>query len=747
LWDRLARGILFGFRTHRMEPTSLAMNLAQLVRDGLWDELETAWTEHLLAGASLAPALDALNAAAARREIQRCLPHVREHAEVLASSERPADAVELIGATMLLGGSPGELTKLLLEHAEKAWGEEPYWELYRELSGLREGAPDMRAAWRKFRKVLALAEGRVVYHAAGWGLGRIESLDLTVRETAVRFLSGKSDRFPLASAVDIFEVLETTDLRCLVVNDPKGLEKLLKEEPLEPLRWVLARNDGRANQAAIKLAMGTLGVDGARFTSWWKRAQKQAEGSEWFEISGPPNKSVVRLLVRAEDPVASLRRQILRARDLGEALTRVRALFTGSTSLEGVRASALDALEELAAAGGPLPQRLAVWLFVREQRGTTPELLRAQMERARAVPEPADRSQPPALWTLFATVPGVREQERCLELLQESYGEAWLEEAERNLQHAPPGMVRGLIEALENAGKLEALAAHYSSLLARPTKNPILFVRLAERVEARSEGLRLAPPSQRAHCLLQLAVHLYEVTSANPTLTRARVKLVSVLTEGKPPLLRQLLAGTDIETLRGFAVLLEKGVDRQVDRLFTQIAVEIWPDIFRHDERDFWESAHTWTTRAGLKKRQEELRVLRDVKIPENAEAIGRAASYGDLSENAEWTAALEEQRNLTNRAMELEAELEHASLIENATLPENRVAPGTHVSYRDLGSGTTAQIDVLGPWDADGEKRISYRSPLAKGMLGLEPGEEVEIDLPNGRIQVRIESVKPIAL
>src|SRR5688572_15531853 len=225
-----------------MEPSSLAMNLAQLVREGLWDELETAWTEHLLAGAALGPALDALQAAAARREIQRCLPHVREHADVLSSAERAAEAVELLGTTMLLGGSPGELTKPLLDHAEKAFGSEPFWELYRELAGLREGAPDMRAAWRKFRKVLSLDQGRVVYHAAGWGLGRIESLDLDGRETSVRFLSGRTDRFPLQSAVDIFEVLEPDDLRVLVVNDPKALEKKLKEEPLEVLRWVLVRN-------------------------------------------------------------------------------------------------------------------------------------------------------------------------------------------------------------------------------------------------------------------------------------------------------------------------------------------------------------------------------------------------------------------------------------------------------------------------------------------------------------------------
>lgn len=727
-----------------MTETSLAMNLAQLVREGLWDELETAWTEHVLATAALPPALEALAAAAQKKEVQRCLPMVREHADALVAAARPGDAVELVGATMLFGGSPGELGKILLEHVAAAFGEEPFFELYRELSGLREGAPDLRASWRKFRKALALSEGRVVYHAAGWGLGRIETLDLTARETLVRFTSGKSDRFPLQSALDIFDVLEAGDLRCLVVNDPKGLETMLKEEPLEVLRWVVVRNDGRVNHAGIKLAMGTLGIDGSRFTQWWKRAQKAAETSEWFEISGPPTKSVVRLLARAEDPVASIRRQVLRSRDLGEALTRVRTLFQGTTVSEDVRKAALDALDELAGAGGPLPQRLAVWLFVREQRGTTPEPLRVLVENARAVPVPVDRSQPSALWTLFATVPGVREQERCLDLLKESFGEEnWLAEVEANLHHAPSGMVRALVDALEAAGRTENLGQHYASLLARPTKNPALLVRLAERIEATDQAARLAPAKQRLQSLLHLAVALNEVTSANPALARARAKLSQVLSEGKPPLMRRLLEKATVEELREFAQLIESGVDRAIDRCFTQVAVELSPDIFRHDEKEFWESDHIWTTRAGLLARQEELRILRDIKIPENAEAIGRAASYGDLSENAEWTAALEEQRNLTGRAMELEAELERARMIENTILPEQTVCPGSRVRYRELPAGKLQEIDILGPWDADGEKRISYRSPLAAGMLGLHPGDEVDITLPSAQIRVRIEGVQ----
>jgi transcription elongation GreA/GreB family factor len=96
---------------------------------------------------------------------------------------------------------------------------------------------------------------------------------------------------------------------------------------------------------------------------------------------------------------------------------------------------------------------------------------------------------------------------------------------------------------------------------------------------------------------------------------------------------------------------------------------------------------------------------------------------------------------------MELETEIERASLIENAILPAEIVAPGTRVSYLELSSGVSHRIEILGPWDADGERRISYRSPLAAGMLGHGPGDEVEIELPSGRLAVRIQDVEPILL
>lgn len=723
-------------------------SLARHVRERNWDGLEEAWTRHIVEGGEPEPALDALRAAAEAKEIPRCLPFVRDHAEVLAGGERAAAAAELLGTAMIFGGSPGELAKPLYRAAEAAWGSAPQWETFRTISGLSENAPDMRGAWRSFRKLLSFQPERVLYHAKGWGLGQIERIDETSSEVHVRFLTGRSDRFPFASAIDIFEVLEEDDLRALVVTDPEALAKRLKKEPLEILRWVLRRQNGKANHGSIKLALGTLGVEGTKFSAWWRKARKEAETSEWFEITGPATRAQVRLLDEAADPAEGLRRALQRANSLAEALTRVRDLVQGGSVGDDVAATAYQTLLELADdEDAPLERRMSVWLFLRDKLGATPEALRQKLADAAAQPPPPDPSQPPALWELFSSAPGLREQERCVELLIETFGEeGYLLEAASYLPHAPPGMVRSLIDRLDLAGQREALIEHYGTLLARPNRSPAVLIELAAHLEPGPFPERLPGSLQRAQCMLQLAVQLDRATATETVLVRARTRLAQVLTKGKQPLMRSLLADADRETLRSFASQLESGVERDIDRMFTRIAIDISPNVFRGDERPFWESGGTWTTRKGLARREAELRELKEVKIPANSEAIGVAASYGDLSENSEWEAAIEDQRNLTNRAMELESELREVQLIENAALPEGIVCPGTAVVYRE--HGKDHRIRILGPWDAEeGPDVVSYRSPLAAGMLGKRAGAHATIKLPTGQSQVEIVSVEPLHL
>lgn len=728
-----------------------AMSLILLAAQEKWPEFDEAWSE-LMNSDATPQALDelvrALRLVADKKRLARCLPMVKEHAQRLASSGHPGEAARLYGIALQGGGAPGEITGPLFQAAQEAWSAEPWWEPYTRLSGLRADLGDPRKAWVAFERLTWFQPNRLVYHGGGWGTGEILDVDLGALDIGIRFASGRKDRFPLNAAMEIFEPLPENDLRAQHFRDPDVLRKRIKEDPLAVLRNVLERYNGRASTISIKNALAQVGIDGTAWNGWWRKARKHAESSEWFKVMGTPVKGEVQLLSTAMDAVADLERQLGNSGSLGDVLSRVRDQLQGNHD-ERLRSMLLDVLEKKAApASEPLPLRISAWLLLREERGTTPEPLLETLRAAFAQPPPADPGKPPALWAHFQSLPGLREQERCVSALQELLGDAWADEAVKNLQHAPSGMARLLVDTLYAAGRADDLAAAYRDLLARPLRAAEVLISLARLGETGKLPGDMPTDVQRAQALLALASYLYVNRRGDPQNARSNTRLAEFLTKGKESVLRRMLANADSDAILSLQRTVQRGVDESIDNQFTDIYMRAAPTTGQASSAFFWESDRIYTTRKGLEKRKAELHHLREVKIPANQEAIGRAAAMGDLSENSEWEAAIEEQRNLTSRAAEIEGELRRADTIENEILPEGVASPGSHVRYRELGVGSEHEIAILGPWDTyAGDQVVSYRAPLAAGLLGKKPGDKVKVTLPSGTIEVELLAVEPLPL
>lgn len=724
------------------------MSLATLVRSGDFETLENDWATLMGNAGPIEEALTAIAVAAETKQLSKLLPLVREHADLLEAGDRPRDAAELLGATLVAGGPPGELSTRLFRCAETGWSGESWWDNYTGLVDFRPSTQDVRKAWKGLRQLIHLGPGSAIFHRSGWGVGEVTEYDADKGEAKVRFASGRRDWFPIKSIIETCEVLETDDLRGLVVSDPDELARRIKEEPLEVLTRLLRRYNGRMKQSVLKTAMSQLGLEGTKFNSWWRKARKVAEQSPIIEVTGSSTNTLIRLLDNAVDPADSMRRQLRMSRNLGAALTRVRDLLTDKSLEENVKQAALETLDELSLQPGETEEHmLSAWLLLRNMRGETPPHLAARLARAMEAEAPSDPATPPALWELFATLPTARDQEACLSVLGEVLGDEWRDHAEQNIFHTPPGMVRALLEDFFKNDRKQFLIDTYQNLLVRPTRNPALLIGLSEYAEKGKLKGEFPPPLQRLNSYLVLATDLNDATGSDNFRTRSRERLSNMLSSGEPALLAHLVKDASRKELRGLMPLLGRGVDSAIDRTFTQTAASMYPDIYQEDSRPFWEEEAIWTSRVGLERRENELRELREVKIPENSEAIGRAASYGDLSENSEWEAAMEEQRNLTSRAMEIEEELRQAQLIEDAAIPQGVVAPGTRVDYKDLEDGSEHAVSILGPWDSEADDCISYRSPFAQGLLGSKAGAEVEVTLPTGTQKVEVLAVEPLKL
>jgi transcription elongation factor GreA len=153
-------------------------------------------------------------------------------------------------------------------------------------------------------------------------------------------------------------------------------------------------------------------------------------------------------------------------------------------------------------------------------------------------------------------------------------------------------------------------------------------------------------------------------------------------------------------------------------------------------------------TPAGRDWMRKQLKKLKEVDRPANSRAIEIARGHGDLSENADYSAAKEEQGMIEAKIRDYEAKLGLAEVIDPTTLSGDRVQFGATVTIEDSDSGETSTYTIVGEHEADIKKRrISLVAPVARALLGKRVGDDVTVQTPKGKREVVVSSVEWLAV
>ena len=153
-------------------------------------------------------------------------------------------------------------------------------------------------------------------------------------------------------------------------------------------------------------------------------------------------------------------------------------------------------------------------------------------------------------------------------------------------------------------------------------------------------------------------------------------------------------------------------------------------------------SKAVYLTQEGLNELKKELDNLINVRRPENIQAIKEARSLGDLSENAEYDAARDEQAQIESRIQTIEKMLENVEIITN--VDTDRVSIGTTVSIKYVDDEDDEdEYKIVGSQEADPfESKISNESPISQALLEHKVGDIVTVESPNGSYQVEIKAI-----
>jgi len=148
-------------------------------------------------------------------------------------------------------------------------------------------------------------------------------------------------------------------------------------------------------------------------------------------------------------------------------------------------------------------------------------------------------------------------------------------------------------------------------------------------------------------------------------------------------------------------------------------------------------------TREGFEKRKALLDQLQNRDMIEVTKRVAAARDMGDLSENAEYHAAREDQGMLQARIDDLRAELARAHIIDPASLPKDTVVFGCRVTVKDLDMEEQEVFELVGPGEDDpDENRILTTSPIGQGLLGKKKGDLAEIQVPRGMIRFEVVDI-----
>ncbi|MFQ6049249.1 MAG: GreA/GreB family elongation factor, partial [Phycisphaerae bacterium] len=347
----------------------------------------------------------------------------------------------------------------------------------------------------------------------------------------------------------------------------------------------------------------------------------------------------------------------------------------------------------------------------------------------------------------LATLPDVQLWQTAVDAIRRELPADWPQIYLTALSVAPPQVCDMLAAALLSDNRAAQLQSAIEAAMARPAEHVGSLIWLWHGPQLTRP---LALPSRIELLLRMLSAldELAEVPPAQRALAQAaRSRIRSAILAEKGGLLRRCLERLD-------DVSLAAALRRQVQRCgglsaaarqdMLEAIQQAFPRLFVRSSDHPWDQPDVlYVTAQSWSRKEQELRQLVEVKLRDNARAIGEAAARGDLSENSEYKFALEERDLLRARIGRIQSQMAIARIITPADVPTDQVGVGSRVTLRNDQTNQTLEITILGPWEADIERGIyNYQAPAARRLLGLRPGQTVSLPIGGQEVQYRIERV-----
>ena len=613
--------------------------------------------------------------------------------------------------------------------------------------GLLKFGAGVAESMAKIDVLLKFQVGDIVHHPTGWGMGTVRTIDIETETLTVDFEQRKNHSMGLEMAARILERLPADNFRARKYMDVASLKAMAESAPEELLKLVLRDLGGKGSLKDVKLRLTDGIIDAAEWTRWWTGAKRAAMRDPYLNVSGSSVAAVFELRDRPVSHQEEIIGKLRAARTLDGRITLIEEYARNLKSDE----STADVLNEIARMlyeaieGSSDPAAIMQTALVLDDlRNLNPGL---------SVPE-VELDQILTPETAFAVIDGISRaayRRRVLLKLKELVPDRWTEVVAKLFFESGSDLWDFAAKELVDSKKHREATQAFSQMLARFRDYPELYLWLC-----RSALMDKYPTVLGEHNKVDLIEKLLnlmnELTRTIPgeskTAAADRKKLLSKAREtiglSDFKYIHPIVADSSEDEARRIynAANSCSGLTDAAREKVMDVVIAEYPELMPRKVQQVEEDA-ILTTEDGLRRKQAEFDHVINVEIPENQEALRVAISFGDLSENAEYSAAREQQGILMRKADHIKKELTVARLIEPDSVKDGEVGIGTAIEVRNTRSNKIEHYTILGPWDSDAEHGVvSYLAPLAEAFIGKKVGDTTRVDFSETKDEYEILAI-----
>lgn len=664
---------------------------------------------------------------------------------------RPATEALTVGRELLVHLTDGDqLREEILELYKKTHTDRADLDSWIERSGLKAGK-SVRRALRFLDVGLELKQGACLVHRTEDVAAQIVEMDLAADEIVVK--QGRREQtYTLAKLVDEFDVADQNDFRVLQQLNPARISQLANDDPVTLAIGILSGHQNKMIRENIKLLLCPRYIPTEKWADWWTKLRGELKKSPNLRIEG---RSPVLLVY---DPVGQTLEQeswgafskATSPREWLEILetylrdTKTQKKEPDTTYLNRVQKSLVDSLNRFIKHKEPAQAFATALVIERVAADGLPVSTDAHGMALKMLGESKDPVP------MVAQIPDIRLWSLAIACVEQAFPQNWHEHLAKLILHAPASQCDALAKKVEKSGHGNLLPLIAREAMDDGGRFTDALMWLWKGPECETD-LQLPGQIELFNVIMTLVGPARSSTgkAAGHSVNEMRAKVRTGLSHKDYARFRECINNLDDSMAQTIRRLVERadGLGPSLQEDMNWILRNKFPHLYARAKVALWDDDSVlYFTSAGLKTKEDELAEIVNVKMRENAKAIGEAAAHGDLSENSEYKFALEERDLLRARVAKLNREISMAKVLESHEIPSDYVSIGHRVVIKPVVGGASIPITILGYDESDLANHVySYHSPFARSLLGKKPGEKVTVALDEATpAEFTIEDVAP---